>query len=259
MLLLLVLVAGLGLAVGSFLNVVVWRVPRGESVVRPPSACPSCCTPIVPRDNVPVASWLLLQGRCRTCRTGISARYPVVEALTGVLFVVVGLRFGLDPVLPAYLYLVAVGLALAVIDLDTHKLPNILTLPSYPVALVLLALAALLHSAGGSLLRAVLGGAAMYVFYLVLHLVQPKGMGYGDVKLSGVLGLYTAWLGWGPWAVGLFFGFLFGGAWGIVLLVSGRGGRKTRVPFGPFMLAGVLAAVLVGERLASAYADLTLR
>ena len=125
--LLLVLTAVLGLALGSFLNVVVWRVPRGESVVRPPSACPGCGTAIKARDNVPVLSWLVLRGRCRSCGTPISRRYPLVEAGTAVLFVVMALRFGWDPVLPAYLYLAAVGLALALIDIDCKRL-----LPRWP-------------------------------------------------------------------------------------------------------------------------------
>lgn len=258
MLLLVGLCALVGLAVGSFLNVVVWRVPRGESVVTPPSACPACSSPIRPRDNVPVAGWLLLQGRCRDCSTPISARYPLVEAVTAGLFAVLALHFGADPVLPAYLYLAAVGMALALIDVDTRRLPDVLTLPSYAVLALLLGLGALLGSDSGDLLRALLGGLAMYAFYFALCFAYPAGMGFGDVKLAGVLGLATGWLGWGAWAVGLFGGFVLGGAWGIGLLVLGRGGRKSKVPYGPFMLLGVLVAVLVGQGLAGAYVDLTL-
>lgn len=250
--------AMVGLLIGSFLNVVVWRVPRGESVVSPPSACPGCQTPIRPRDNVPVAGWLLLKGRCRDCQAPISARYPVVELATAGLLVVMALRFGLDPVLPAYLYLAAVGLALALIDLDTRRLPDVLTLPSYPVAALLLGAAALSGSDSGQLGRALLGGAAMYAAYFALCFAYPAGMGFGDVKLSGVLGMYTAWLGWGAWSVGFFAGFLFGGAWGLALIVAGRGSRKTAVPYGPFMLAGTLLAVLIGQRLANAYLDVLL-
>ena len=246
----------LGLAVGSFLNVVVWRVPRGESVVSPPSACPACAQPVRPRDNVPVVGWLLLGGRCRDCEASIPARYPVVEALTAVLFVVLALRLGPDPVLPAYLYLAAVGLALALIDLDVRRLPDALTLPSYPVVAVLLALGAALGSGSGDLVRALLGGLGMAAFYFTLFFAHPRGMGFGDVKLSGVLGMATAWSGWGAFGVGLFAGFLLGGLWGIALLVSGRGGRKSAVPFGPFMLAGTLLAVLAGQPLADAYVRL---
>jgi leader peptidase (prepilin peptidase)/N-methyltransferase len=250
---LLALVVVLGLVIGSFLNVVVHRVPRGESVVRPPSACPGCGKHIRPRDNVPVLGWLLLRGRCRDCGQQISARYPLVELGCAVLFAVMALRFGFDPVLPAYLYLAAVGLALALIDIDVRRLPDALTLPSYLVALVLLGLGAALGSESGDFWRAVLGGAAMFALYFGLCFAYPAGMGFGDVKLSGVLGLYLGWLGWGVWAAGLFLGFLIGGLYGIALLLRGRGGRKTAVPFGPFMLLGVLLAVLVGQRLVDAY------
>ena len=245
--------AVVGLLIGSFLNVVIHRLPRGESVVRPPSACPGCGGHIRPRDNVPVLGWLLLRGRCRDCGVPISGRYPLVELGTAVLFALMALRFGPDPVLPAYLYLAAVGMALAMIDLDCKRLPDALTLPSYPVAIVLLGAAALLGSDSGDWVRAVLGGAAMFTLYFALCFAYPAGMGFGDVKLSGVLGLYTAWLGWGVWAAGLFLGFLLGGVFGVALVVARRGGRKTAVPFGPFMLVGVLLAVLVGRQLVDAY------
>ena len=247
------LVGLLGLLIGSFLNVVVHRVPAGLSVVSPPSACPACSAPIRPQDNVPVAGWLLLRGRCRDGATPIPKRYPLVELGAGVLFAVMTLRFGLDPVLPAYLYLAAVGLALGLIDLDCRRLPDALTLPSYPVAAALLGVAALAGSDSGSLLRALLGGGLMFGVYFLLCFAHPAGMGFGDVKLSGVLGLYLGWLGWGVLAVGLFLGFLLGGVFGVALIASGRGGRKSKVPFGPFMLGGTLVAVLVGRQLADAY------
>ena len=246
-----------GLLIGSFLNVVVHRVPRGESIVTPASACPCCSSPIRPRDNVPVVGWLLLRGRCRDCQAPISPRYPLVEAVTAGLFVLMALRFGHDWVLPAYLYLAAVGLALALIDLDCKRLPDALTLPSYPVAATLLGAAALAGSDSGDFLKALLGGAAMFAVYFALCFAYPAGMGFGDVKLAGVLGMYTAWLGWGAWAVGLFLGFFLGGLFGIALILVKKGGRKTAVPFGPFMLLGALIAILAGPELANSYADLT--
>ena len=256
--LVLALLAGVvGLAVGSFLNVVVWRVPRGESVVRPASACPRCHTAIRHRDNVPVAGWVLLRGRCRDCAEPISARYPLVESLTGVLFAMLAWAFGPDPVLPAYLYLAAVGVALALIDIDVRRLPDALTLPSYVVVAALLGLGALLGSPSGELVRALFGGAAMYAVYLALCLARPGGMGFGDVKLAGVLGMATGWLGWEVWGVALFAGFLFGGLWGVSVIARGRGTRTSAVPFGPFMLVGVLFAVIVGQRVADAYLALT--
>ncbi len=245
----------LGLLVGSFLNVVVWRVPRGESVVRPASACTACGGAVRPRDNVPVVSWLLLRGRCRDCSAPVSRRYPLVELATAALFVVMAVRFGLDPVLPAYLYLAAVGLALALIDLDCKRLPNALTLPSYPVVAALLGVGAALGSDSGDLVRALLGGVAMYAVYFTLCFAYPAGMGFGDVKLAGVLGMVTAWLGWGAWSIGLFLGFLFGGMFGVLVIAARRGDRKTAVPFGPFMLAGALVAILAGSELAAAYLE----
>jgi leader peptidase (prepilin peptidase)/N-methyltransferase len=251
------LVGLLGLLVGSFLNVVIWRVPRGESVVRPPSACPSCHAVIQPRDNLPVLSWLLLRGKCRDCGAAISVRYPLVEAGTAALFVVMALRFGIGATLPAYLYLCAVGLALALIDLDVKRLPDALTLPSYAVGAVLLAIPAVVDHNGHGLLRAALGGAAMYALYFALCFAYPAGMGFGDVKLSGVLGMYTAWLGWDVWGAGLLLGFLFGGVFGIGIVLLRKGGRKTAVPFGPFMMLGVLVALLVGHWLVDGYLSLT--
>lgn len=252
------LCALVGLMIGSFLNVVVWRVPRGESVVSPPSACPSCGHAIRARDNVPVLGWLVLRGRCRDCGAPISARYPVVEALCGALFAVMALRFGPDWELLAYLYLAAVGLALALIDLDTKRLPDVLTLPSYAVAAVLLGLAAFLGDHPGASLRALLGALGVGLFYFVVWFAYPAGMGFGDVKLAPVVGAYLGWVGYGALLVGVFAGFLLGALVGVGVIVAQKGGRKTKVPFGPFMLTGALIALLWGEQLADAYVAATL-
>jgi leader peptidase (prepilin peptidase)/N-methyltransferase len=250
--------AVIGLVIGSFLNVVIWRVPRGESVVHPPSACPSCGSVITPRDNIPVLSWMLLRGKCRNCSEPISGRYPLVEALTGLVFALLALRFGATAQLPAYLYLGAIGVALAVIDLDTKRLPDKLTLPSYAVALVLLAVAAGVDGTWGSLLRAVLGGLALGAFYFLLWFVYPSGMGFGDVKFAGVLGIYLGWISWGTVGLGGFAGFLLGGVVGVILLVTKRATRKTGVPFGPFMIVGALVAILWGQPLIDWYAGVVL-
>jgi leader peptidase (prepilin peptidase)/N-methyltransferase len=242
-----------GLLIGSFLNVVVWRVPRGESVVRPPSHCPSCGTPIAPWDNVPVLSWVVLRGRCRSCGARISVRYPLVELLTAAAFAVLALRLGAVPALPAFLYLGGVGIALAAIDLDVRRLPNVLTVPSYPVGLVLLGIAALAGAGHTPYIRALEAMVALFAFYAILTLVYPAGMGLGDVKLSGVLGLYLGWLSWGAVVVGAFAAFLLGGVTGIGLILLAGGGRKTRIPFGPFMLAGAFVGILVGGPIAHAY------
>lgn len=243
----------MGLLIGSFLNVVVWRVPRGASVVSPPSACPGCDHEIRARDNVPVFSWLLLRGRCRDCSEPIAARYPLVEAATASLFVVVALRIGWSWALPAFLYLAAIGLALALIDLDTHRLPDAIVLPSYPVAAALLVLASWGEGDWAALVRAAIGGAALWVLYFALAVAKPGGMGFGDVKLAGVLGLYLGWVGWGALVVGAFAAFLLGGIFSIGLLLSGRAGRGSGIPFGPWMIAGAAIGVLVGEAVWSAY------
>ncbi len=250
--------AVLGLLVGSFLNVVVWRVPRGESILRPPSHCRACAAPVRPRDNVPVLSWLLLRGRCRECRERISARYPIVEVATAVVFALLTWRFGWSPELPAFLYLGAIGVALTLIDLDVKRLPNAIVLPSYVVGIVLLGIAAVATGDYWSLLRGLLGMVALYVFFFVLVLVYPAGMGFGDVKLAGVLGLYLGWLGWAEVMVGAFLGFLLGAVVGVSLMLAGRAGRKSKIPYGPFMLLGALAAVFWGADLAAWYLDATL-
>lgn len=250
------MLAVFGLLVGSFLNVVIWRVPRGESVVSPPSACPACGHRIRARDNVPVLSWAFLRGRCRDCRAPIRARYPMVEAATSLLFVMVALRLGWSWALPAYLYLAALGLALALIDLDTHRLPDVLVLPAYPVLTALLVLASWAEGDWAALLRAVIGGAALWALYFVLMVIRPGGMGYGDVKLAGVLGAALGWLGWGPLAVGGFGAFLLGGSFAIGLLLAGRAGRASRVPFGPWMVLGAAIGVAVGAPVWSAYLGL---
>lgn len=243
----------LGLLVGSFVSVVAWRLPRAESVLRPGSHCPACDAPVRPRDNVPVLSWLALRGRCRDCGAPISRRYPAVELLTAAVFAAIALKLGPDAALPAFLYLGAAGMALGLIDLDVHRLPDVLTLPSYAVGLVLLAGAAVVQGSATPLLRGLFGMVALFAMYFLLALVYPAGMGFGDVKLAGLLGLYLSWLGWGAWAVGAFAAFLLGGVSGIALMAAGRAGRKSAIPFGPFMLAGALLAVLAGQALADAY------
>jgi leader peptidase (prepilin peptidase)/N-methyltransferase len=256
---------GFGLLIGSFLNVVVWRVPRGESLVAPASHCPNCGHPIRAYDNVPVLSWLVLRGRCRDCRARIAVRYPLVELGTGVAFALVTAWWattrlseapsivGAIVELAAWLYLAAITIALALIDLDVYRLPNAIVLPSYVVVAVLLGTTALLEGDGWAALRSLIGGVALLLFYLVVALIAPRGMGLGDVKLAGVLGIGMAWVGWGPWAVGAFAAFLLGGLFGIVLLLVRRAGRKSRIPFGPWMLGGAWIGIVAGDAIGGSY------
>ena len=255
----LILFAGVvGLAVGSFLNVVIHRLPRGLSLVSPRSRCPGCETEIRARDNVPVVSYVALKGKCRTCSSRIGSRYVAVELLTAAVFVLFALRLHEQPaVLPAFAFFGALGVALAFIDLDVRRLPDRLTLPAYPISAALLALAAAIDGSWGNFWRALVGGAILYAFYFLIVFIKPGGMGFGDVKLAGVLGLYLGWLGWGTLFVGAFAGFLFGGLTSVALLLSGTVGRKSRIPFGPFMILGAFVAVLVGGPLASAYLSVT--
>ncbi len=253
---LITLSAVLGLAIGSFLNVVIHRVPAGLSVVRPASRCPSCGAPIRARQNIPVLSYLVLRGRCAACHAPIGVRYPLVEAATGLLFAgttALAMRRSALELLPAWLYLVAIGVALAMIDLDVHRLPNRIVLPAYPVLAVLLTIATLVNGDGAALLRALIGGAGLFAFYLLLVLVYPAGMGWGDVKLAGVLGGALAYAGWSALLVGAFGGFLLGAVVAVVVMAAGRATRKTALPFGPFMLIGAAAGIVVGNDLGGLY------
>ena len=246
----------LGALVGSFLNVVIHRVPAGMSVVHPPSACPACGARVRPWDNVPVLSWLLLRGRCRDCSAPISKRYPVVEALTAVLFAAVTVRFTQEPwAVPAFLLLAALAVALSGIDLDTHRLPNPLVFTGYLAGAPLLVAASLLGSADptDALTRAAIGGVGMFALHFAAMLAYPGGMGFGDVKLAGVTGMYLAWLGWGPLAVGVMASYLIGAVAG---LVAGKGRRGHGIPFGPCMFAGVAVGVAAGEPVWATYLTL---
>ncbi len=212
-------VAGLGLVVGSFLDVLIHRVPRDGSPRRP----------------------------------GRRTRYLLVVSLTAALFGAVAARFGLTPALPAYLYLTSVAVTLAVIDLDVRRLPNRIVLPSYLVGAVLLVGAS---AAGGdwpAVLRSLVAMAVLFAGYFALAWLYPGGLGFGDVKLAGLLGLYLGWLGWAAVWLGTFAGFLLGGLAAAVLLAARRAGRRDAIPFGPAMLAGALFAVLAASPVAAWY------
>jgi leader peptidase (prepilin peptidase) / N-methyltransferase len=243
-----------GLVVGSFLTVVVYRVPRKESIVTGRSRCPSCGATIRARDNVPVVSWLLLGGRCRSCGTRISPRYPLTEVATAGLAAGASLEFG--PLFVALLVAAffALLVALALIDAEQRILPNRILYPS----LVLLGLAvALGDPLGGGVdaATALVGFAAYGGALLLIALVAPRGMGMGDVKLGFFIGLVLGALGLRYVAVAAALGILGGGVGGIVALLAGRS-RKSALPFGPFMAAGAIAAAFLAPQIARAYLGL---
>jgi leader peptidase (prepilin peptidase)/N-methyltransferase len=260
----LLLAAGLiGLVTGSFLNVVVHRLPRGLSLVSPPSACVLCGSHIRGWDNIPVLSWLLLRGRCRDCGDPISVRYPLVELGTGAAFILVafwqlnglgtpqpegtaGIVVGLLTT-AAFFWLAAASIALALIDVAVHRLPNMIVLPGIVVTGVLLGSAALLAGDPAAALRLLLGPLALGGTYLLLSLLRPGAMGGGDVKLAVLLGVCLAYLGWGPLIVGGFSAFLLGGLFGLGLILTGRASRTSGIPFGPWMLAGAWPAIFFGD------------
>jgi leader peptidase (prepilin peptidase) / N-methyltransferase len=247
----------LGLAAGSFANVVIHRVPRHESVVRPGSRCTSCGATIACRDNIPVLGWLLLRGRCRSCRASIPLRYPLVELGMGLVWFLITLRLvdaGLGWAVPAYLALAFVCLVLAVIDATTRLLPNRITYPAFPAVLSLLLLASVGLGDLGRLTRGLLAAVAVGAFFLLLALISPRGMGLGDVKLAPTLGLALGWLSWGTVAVGVFAGFLLGGLAGLAAMAVLGLTRKSLLPFGPWLVTGALLGVLAGGDVAAWYA-----
>jgi leader peptidase (prepilin peptidase)/N-methyltransferase len=247
---LLVLAGVLGLAIGSFLNVCIYRLPLGQSVLSPPSTCPSCRTRLRWIDNIPVVSWVLLGGKCHHCRAPISIQYPIVELVTGVLFVLVTWLTPMGPLLAARLTLVVILIVLFGIDLHHQILPNAITLPGIVIGF--------LFSLAGppgwidGLLGLLLGGGVLYAiawaYYAVRH---EEGLGMGDVKMLAMIG---AFLGWKAVLVTLILSSFAGALVGVGIIAFSRGGMRLALPFGTFLSLGALAAMLVGEPLVSWYA-----
>jgi leader peptidase (prepilin peptidase)/N-methyltransferase len=247
MILSLVLIGLLGAAVGSFLNVVAQRLPRGESIATPRSRCPRCREPLRRRDNVPLVSWLALRGRCRGCGEPIPARYPLVELACTVTFVAIAAVRGVDENLLLELPLAAVLIGVAAIDLEHHIVPNRIVLP----AAIFGVLAAAIVKPG-ELPELLAAGAGAFAALLVAALAYPAGMGMGDVKLAGVMGLY---LGVSV-APALLAAFAAGSIVGLAILArEGTGARKKGVPFAPFLALGGIVALVVGPELVDLYRD----
>jgi leader peptidase (prepilin peptidase)/N-methyltransferase len=236
----------LGALLGSFFNVVAYRLPRGESLSRPRSRCPGCETPIKPYDNVPILSWLALRGRCRACGTRISPRYPLVEAATALLcgLVVLAKGFDEDAVIPLVLVLLMVPVTL--IDLDHRIIPNKLM-----VLGAVLAPALVVWLEPDAIVEHLIAGAAGGGFFLLAVLAYPRGMGVGDIKLAAVLGLFLGRAVGPAVFIALVSGTLVG-----ALIMARKGvaeGRKTAVPFGPFLALGGVVALFVGDAMIDWY------
>jgi leader peptidase (prepilin peptidase)/N-methyltransferase len=243
-----------GLVFGSFVTVLVYRIPRGESIVLPSSACPQCGSPIRPRDNIPVVSYLALRGRCRNCGVRISAQYPVTEAMTAALFVGAGLW--LHDIWRAVLVAPFLGilLACALIDARYRIIPNRIVYPS----LAIFAAAVVVFSIAGSGVSLVTGGLGLLACgggLLLVAIVAPHGMGMGDVKLAALIGLVLGSLGWRYVGVSVVLAILAGGLGAIVVLLAG-GGRKDTIPFGPYLAGGGILSALFAPHVVTWYTGL---
>ena len=244
----------MGAILGSFLNVIIYRLPRGESIVRPPSACPECGRRITPRDNIPIVSYLILRGRCRHCKAVISSRYPVVELLAGLVPVLMLWRYGLGREALVLCLLSYVLIVVSFIDLDLRIIPDRVTLPGIAVGLILAPYLGL-TTFGGSLLGAVVGGGALYLIAIAGTAAFGKeSMGGGDIKLAAMLG---AFLGWQAVLLLLFVAFLSGAVAGVILLAVRGKDCEHAIPFGPFIAFGTLLAVVWGDALLAWYAAIT--
>jgi leader peptidase (prepilin peptidase)/N-methyltransferase len=245
--------AAYGLIIGSFLTVVVDRVPRGASIVSPGSACGNCGLRLGFRDLVPVFSWLALRGRCRRCRTNIGIEPLILELVTSLTFGLFAWKFGLDWALPAFCALAAGLIGLSWIDLRTKRLPRSIIYVTAAIGIPLLCVAALVRHEPRRMWMMLLGAGCALAFMGLVYVASRGGMGDGDVRLSPLLGAYLGWLNPGFVAVGLFIGFLAGAVVGVVMMAAGRAGRKTAVPFGPFLALGTIVAVFVGQRCIDAF------
>jgi leader peptidase (prepilin peptidase)/N-methyltransferase len=239
----------IGLILGSFLNVVIARLPRGQSIVSPPSRCPRCKERIRPWDNIPVLSYILLRGRCRHCRRSISWRYPIVELTSGILLLLLVHRVDNPLLLVPQAAFVLALLAIAWIDLDTKTIPDVVTIPGVGLGLA----ASLFAPPGlaGALLGALCGGVSLWlVGALYERATGVPGMGGGDVKLAAMMG---AFLGVGGVFGAIFLASLAGSIFGVLLIARGKGSRRTAIPFGTFLAPAAIALCLFGDSLFKLY------
>jgi len=245
-----ILIFILGLIVGSFCNVCIYRIPKNESIIYPASHCPKCRTTIKPVDNIPLLSYILLKGRCRNCGSKISIQYPVVELLTGIIYLIIYLIYGLSIQSLVYIILSSALIIIAFIDLNEQIVPDVISLPGIGVGLILSFFVPYL-SFINSALGVVVGGGIILIIALVGSMIFKKeAMGGGDVKLAAMIG---AFLGWRYTIISLFLGFFLGALAGIFLILSKIKSKEDMVPFGPFIALGSLITLLWGEKIIAWY------
>ena len=245
-----VLIFILGLIVGSFSNVCIYRIPRNESIIYPTSHCPKCRSKIKPVDNIPLLSYILLKGRCRNCKSKISIQYPIVELLTGLTYLIIYLIYGLSVQTLIYIILSSALIIIAFIDLNEQIVPDIISLPGIVIGFILSFLVPYI-SFVNSALGVFVGGGIILVIGLAGSLIFKKeAMGGGDVKLAAMIG---AFLGWRYIIISLFLGFFLGALAGIVLILSKIKSREDTVPFGPFIVLGSLITLFWGDKIISWY------
>lgn len=247
----------LGLVFGSFATVVAHRLPRDESVVTGRSKCPNCGRTITAIENIPVISYVVLRGRCRGCGARISPRYPLIELGTAVLFALAAWKFGFTAeafVFAAFFWALVV---LTVIDFEHKLLPDRIVYPTFVIAWVSLIVIALVREDLAPLVNAGIGAVVFGGFFFLVALIYPAGMGGGDIKLAFVLGTMLGFVeGIGVVLVGMFLSFLVGAAAGIGVMVATGKGRKSQVPFGPFLALGTILAIFWGRPLLDEYTSL---
>jgi leader peptidase (prepilin peptidase)/N-methyltransferase len=240
------LVFVLGLIIGSFINVCIYRIPRNESVIYPASHCPKCRTKIKPIDNIPLLSYILLKGRCRNCGSKISIQYPVVEFLTGLIYLIIYLIYGLSIQSLVYIILSSALIIIAFIDLQKQMIPDVISLPGIVIGLILSFIVPYISFINSALGALVGGGIILIIAWVGSIIFKKEAMGGGDVKLAAMIG---AFLGWRYTIISLFLGFFLGALIGIILIIMKIKKREDAIPFGPFIALGSIITLLWGEKI----------
>ena len=238
---------------GLFANVVIYRVPEGRSILKPPSGCPWCGSHVRPLDNIPVISWLLLKGHCRTCSKPISPRYPLVEALVGLIFAAIGLRFGISWTGVAEAALAGGLVALAFIDLDHMLLPKKVVYSTLMIVGVVLLAGTVGREPVAPPSVAVITAVVAWAVFFVINFVAPHALGFGDVRLALLIGFGLGWLGGAYALLGFLIASVLGSIVGVALIAMGKAGRRTWIPFGTFLAAGAVLSALVGAPVVNWY------